>query len=176
VTIENLELVEERDGWALYRCGQPDEDGFRELLRLGVNAILKMNARQEFSDTEEARLFAPGTVDLLPLTTDFPDSDYAREAVKMIQALTDAGKRVAIHCSHGRDRTGFVVAAWRILACGWSVERADEERRKFGPTASDEDVLDSLGAIADSATLSDAELQELGLDSDYLTRLKDPKS
>jgi hypothetical protein len=194
VAIENLELVEERDGWALYRCGQPDEDGFRELLRLGVNTILKMNATDEFSDAEEARLFAPGTVELLPLTTYFPDPDYAREAVKTVQSLTEAGKRVAVHCSHGRDRTGFVIGAWRILVCGWSVERADEERRKFGPAISDENVIESLQVIAgvplsqpgqpgvgeievseESVTLTDAELQELGLDSDYLTRLKGPK-
>lgn len=176
MAIGNLELVEERDGWALYRCGQPDEDGFRELLRLGVKAIVKLDATGEFSDTEEARLFAPGTVDFLPLTTRNLDSDSAREAVRRIQRLTEARMRVAVHCSNGRDRTGFVVAAWRILVCGWSVERADEERRRVGPTASDQDVVDALRAITDPATLSDAELQELGLDSDYLTRLKDPKS
>jgi Tyrosine phosphatase family len=254
VTIENFGTVAEGDGWTLYRCGQPDDDGFRELLRLGVNTILKMNATEEFSDAEEIRLFLPGTVEFLPLTTYFPDPDYAREAVRVIQSLTDAGKSVAVHCSHGRDRTGLVIAAWRILVSGWSVERSDEERRRFGPMTSDGDVVECLRGLAgteeqsprggylraayrladgtvivtgfrhetsalpsnfrqsgsgyedgfvdqdgkfltraeaagrprqppvaeleiteDSATLSDAELQELGLDSDYLTRLQRPK-
>jgi len=254
MSLENFSLVSEDATWALYRSGQPDEGGFRELLRLGVNSILKMNATEEFSDAEEVRLFSPGTVEFLPLTTYFPDPDYAREAVKTIQSLTGAGKRVAVHCSHGRDRTGLVIAAWRILVSGWSVERADEERRRFGPMTPDDDVVECLRGLAgaeeqsprggylraayrladgtvivtgfrheasalpsslrqsgsgyedgfvdqdgkfltrseavgrprqppvaeleiteDSATLSDAELQELGLDSDYLTRLKPPK-
>jgi protein tyrosine/serine phosphatase len=41
---------------------------------------------------------------------------------------------VLVHCWHGSDRTGIVVAAYRIVFQNWNVEEAEKEFRdeRFG--------------------------------------------
>ena len=39
---------------------------------------------------------------------------------------------VFVHCSAGVNRTGAVIAAYRMLHCGWSFERAMEEMDRRG--------------------------------------------
>jgi protein tyrosine/serine phosphatase len=39
---------------------------------------------------------------------------------------------IYIHCKHGQDRTGYVIAAYRMLSEGWSFERAYQEAKDNG--------------------------------------------
>ena len=58
-----------------------------------------------------------------------PSADTVRAAVDEIVA---APKPVFVHCMKGKDRTGLVIAAYRILHQGWSLERAYQEMLKYG--------------------------------------------
>jgi protein tyrosine/serine phosphatase len=42
-----------------------------------------------------------------------------------------AGGAVYVHCQAGMDRTGFAVAAYRILVDGWDADRAMAELRGY---------------------------------------------
>jgi tyrosine-protein phosphatase SIW14 len=48
--------------------------------------------------------------------------------------LTPEYQPVFVHCQAGKDRTGLVVAVYRILVDGWSVDDAISERKTFGAT------------------------------------------
>ncbi len=39
---------------------------------------------------------------------------------------------VLVHCYHGSDRTGLVIAMYRIIEQNWSIEAAQEEMKKGG--------------------------------------------
>lgn len=39
---------------------------------------------------------------------------------------------VLVHCLHGEDRTGMVIAAWRIIEEQWPVEKAKQEMFDHG--------------------------------------------
>jgi protein tyrosine/serine phosphatase len=41
-------------------------------------------------------------------------------------------KKVFVHCRLGDDRTGMMVAAYRIAEQGWAAEEAMKEMQKFG--------------------------------------------
>lgn len=41
-------------------------------------------------------------------------------------------KETLVHCLHGRDRTGYLVAAYRMVVCGWGLRSACEEMMDFG--------------------------------------------
>lgn len=41
-------------------------------------------------------------------------------------------KPVLVHCEHGQDRTGLVIAAYRVTACGWTKELAMDEALTYG--------------------------------------------
>jgi protein tyrosine/serine phosphatase len=47
------------------------------------------------------------------------------KAVKIIE--NQDTRPIYVHCLHGRDRTGFVIAAFEIVHNGWTVEEAYQE-------------------------------------------------
>ena len=49
----------------------------------------------------------------------------------MAAILDPANQPVLIHCEHGRSRTGVIIAAYRILAQGWTYEQALGEAARF---------------------------------------------
>jgi hypothetical protein len=59
-----------------------------------------------------------------------PETEDVVRAMKVI--LTPEYQPVFVHCQAGKDRTGLVVAVYRILVDGWSVEDAIAERKMFG--------------------------------------------
>ena len=55
------------------------------------------------------------------------------QVVRTLKLLRDADKApFLIHCQHGADRTGLMVAMFRIVEQGWSKADAIEEMRKGG--------------------------------------------
>jgi protein-tyrosine phosphatase len=55
------------------------------------------------------------------------------DVVAALRVMTDpAAQPVLVHCKHGSDRTGVVVAAYRIVVQGWSKEDAIRELRDGG--------------------------------------------
>jgi hypothetical protein len=49
----------------------------------------------------------------------------------ILDALEMAPKPCLVHCKYGRDRTGIVIAGWRVRH-GWSKDAAMAEAKKFG--------------------------------------------
>lgn len=43
-----------------------------------------------------------------------------------------ANQPVFVHCRHGQDRTGIVVAAYRMKVDKWSLPDAETEMQAFG--------------------------------------------
>ncbi|WP_019519000.1 dual specificity protein phosphatase family protein [Faucicola boevrei] len=42
------------------------------------------------------------------------------------------GKKVLVHCYHGSDRTGIVIAMYRIIQQNWTIEQAKQEMLQGG--------------------------------------------
>ena len=61
----------------------------------------------------------------IPMSEIFAPTQRQLEAG--VHRLRYTKKPVYIHCLHGVDRTGFVIAAYRMLAQGWSLEKAYQE-------------------------------------------------
>lgn len=54
------------------------------------------------------------------------------ELSQIVQTVNDPQcQPVLVHCEHGKSRTGIVVAAYRVVAQGWSYEAALAESRRF---------------------------------------------
>jgi Protein tyrosine/serine phosphatase len=61
-------------------------------------------------------------------TWSFTDDDI----IKALCAVTHAQRPVLVHCRHGADRTGLIIALIRIIDEGWSVEDAKKEMLEGG--------------------------------------------
>ena len=106
VSVRNLYRVAP----GIYRSAQPDREEFRLLSAAGLKSVL-INALP-------VQLFE------LPMNA---GSLTTRDLFMALVLLRDAPKPVLIHCWHGSDRTGAVVAAWRIVFQKQDVETALKE-------------------------------------------------
>jgi protein tyrosine/serine phosphatase len=107
----------------LYRSEQPSKKGFQEIESLGVKTIL--NFRRLWDNTKKAKNFNFNLVNL-PLKAKLLNED---DIVKALSIIQNSEKPVLVHCWHGSDRTGAIVAAYRILFDNWSKENAIAEFR-----------------------------------------------
>ena len=116
----------------LYRGGQPREGGLRELAALGVNTIVNLRDDDERARAEEAEARAAGL-----RYFNVPFGRLGRptdEQVARVLALINAPENgvVFVHCAKGQDRTGTVIAVYRITHDRWTGERAKKEAEHYG--------------------------------------------
>ncbi|MCS7157628.1 MAG: tyrosine-protein phosphatase [Blastocatellia bacterium] len=116
----------------LYRSGQPSETGFQYLAQLGVRTVIDLRGPGERAARERALVESLGMHYVnIPLSGWRPPRDEAVLHVLMLLA-DPAARPVLVHCRRGADRTGVIIALYRILYEGWDPERAYREMRAFG--------------------------------------------
>ena len=109
---------------SIYRSEQPSKKGFKQVEASGIKTIL--NLRRLKDDSRKAK----GTklrLEHRPMRTAHLTEADIVEALSIIQ---ESEKPVLVHCWHGSDRTGTVIAAYRMVFENWSKERAISEFRK----------------------------------------------
>jgi len=111
----------------LYRSAQPTAKDFKNLKALGIKTVV--NLRLSHSDAE---LIKETGLEYEQINM---ESWHIRDeyAVKFLKIVTDPQKTpVLVHCKHGADRTGSMVAVYRIAVQGWSKEDAIKELKEGG--------------------------------------------
>jgi protein tyrosine/serine phosphatase len=115
----------------LYRGAQPDAEGIKSLKRLGVKMIVNLRMAGDQWKEEAALAQASGIQ-----YTNFPMSGAGRpneDQVRQILSLFESCPNpVFVHCQHGCDRTGTIVACYRIQHDHWSSDLALREAKKYG--------------------------------------------
>lgn len=111
----------------LYRGDQPSALGMRNLKQLGIKTII--NLRSFHSDRDEL-----GDTDLayehIYMKAWHPEE---KEVVRFLKIVTDPRRTpVLVHCQHGADRTGAMIAVYRVAVQGWSKEEAIREMTTGG--------------------------------------------
>jgi len=116
---------------ALYRGAQPDEAALENLKRLGIKAIINLRMPNDVWKEEASTAQTHGILYTnLPLRgLGRPTDEQVRKVLALIETLQGP---VFIHCEHGCDRTGTIVACYRIQHDQWTSAAALAEARKFG--------------------------------------------
>jgi len=103
----------------LYRGAQPTSEGFQQLEKQGIKTVV--NLRSMHSDRDELKGAKLDYIHIEMQAWD-PEQDQVEEFLKII---TDPARQpVFVHCQHGADRTGAMVAVYRIVVQGWTKEKA----------------------------------------------------
>ena len=113
----------------LSRGAQPTRLGFRLLRERGIRTIVALR----WGHDDRLALAGLGLSSYrLRAKQWHPETEDVVRAMKVI--LAPEYQPVFVHCQAGKDRTGLVVAVYRILVDGWSVDEAIAERKAFGAT------------------------------------------
>ncbi|MBW2527856.1 MAG: tyrosine-protein phosphatase [Deltaproteobacteria bacterium] len=111
----------------LYRGAQPTAAGMAELSRLGVRTVVNL---RKLSSDRDLMGALPLDYEHLGMTAWDPDDE---EVVAFLKIATDPARQpVFVHCKHGADRTGLVVAVYRVVVEGWSKQAAIREMTDGG--------------------------------------------
>ena len=126
--IRNFHQVNER----VYRGGQPTGDGFAALSKLGVKTVIDLRETGERSEWEQGAVTAAGMKYVnVPMTGLIPPTKT--EISKILELMEDESTGpVFVHCMRGADRTGAVIAAYRIDHDRWENHRALSEAKAMG--------------------------------------------
>ncbi|MBP1621027.1 MAG: Protein tyrosine/serine phosphatase [Acidobacteria bacterium] len=121
--VPNLGRVHAR----LLRGGQPTDAGFRALAASGVTLVVDLRGGDQRSDAERALVTSLGmeyvAIPMSGWRTPRPD-----EVERFLDLLREDRKgAVFVHCRRGAERTGAMIAAYRIGDQAWSPAEARAE-------------------------------------------------
>jgi len=126
--IDNFDQVDEH----VYRGAQPTEEGFRYVAKMGVKTVLDLR-ENDARTLGEMKMVADAGMQYVnvPMTGLTPPT--AAEITTILTLLEDsASGPVFVHCKRGADRTGAVIAAYRIDHDHWDNARALKEAMMHG--------------------------------------------
>ena len=114
----------------LFRGPQPDVAALQELYCRGVKTILSL----EFAETSEGQwqsyLLGIRQIDM-PFLPFFPPEES--QVKRYLILMNDPNLQpLYVHCRQGVDRTGFIVASYRIRCEAWSKNAAIDEMFEAG--------------------------------------------
>lgn len=109
----------------IYRSAQPDKSSGSAISELGIKTVLSFRKR----DKDEPLHSTPGVIfKRYPLYTwDIEEEDI----LAVLRIMNDpANQPILVHCTHGADRTGLMMASYRMIIQGWTKEAAIAEMKK----------------------------------------------
>lgn len=107
---------------SLYRGAQPKAQGFKELEKLGVRTVVSL--RDHHSDK---KLLHGTSLTYIEIGIDTWELNEDNVVAFLAIASDTNNLPLFVHCQHGADRTGTMVASYRMIVCGWEKEDAIDE-------------------------------------------------
>ena len=111
----------------LYRGGKPSGEGISHLKDMGVKTVVDLgSAFFEVDNLNDPKLVYCH----IPCSALSARDD---QVIEFLKAATDTKNGpVYVHCRRGADRTGFMVACYRVAVQGWGREAAVSEMTSGG--------------------------------------------
>ncbi len=116
---KHLENFYQVSPW-LYRAAQPYKPGFQALPVHGIGEVLDLRLYHR----DVPAVDAPLNLHQAPL---FASLLNQQQVIKALNVIANARKPILVHCLHGSDRTGLVVAMYRVVCQNWSKQQALDE-------------------------------------------------
>jgi len=117
----------QRVSQSLYRGGQPTRDGFARLHKMGIKTVVNVRGGDIDQDAMGDLTF---DYHQRPMSPWSPRDD---DVIWFLRLATDASLApVFLHCQHGADRSGYLIAMYRVVIEGWDRQRAIAEMTADG--------------------------------------------
>jgi protein tyrosine/serine phosphatase len=115
----------------LYRGAQPSSAGFNALQHMGVGIVVNFRNEAKETSTEKDAVESLG-MKYVGIPWSGRDNPSDAQIVQFLDLVRDNPKtKIFIHCQRGADRTGTMVAAYRVVVQHQSVQDAVSEMHSF---------------------------------------------
>ena len=114
----------------LWRGAQPTRAGFRNLEAAGVKTIVSLRGWDDSSLPDGTKV----KYVRIPMVPWAPEEAQVVRLIKVLESALQDHDRwpVFVHCAAGEDRTGYSVAAYRMVLERWTANDAIHEMFDFG--------------------------------------------
>lgn len=113
----------------LFRGGQPKLAGYKHLKEMGIDLVVDLRLSGTNNEAQDVHKAGMKFVSLRWHCMLPRDDVFA----KFLELLRDnPHKKIFVHCRYGDDRTGMMIAAYRMADEGWTPAEARKEMEKFG--------------------------------------------
>ncbi|MGD0616662.1 MAG: tyrosine-protein phosphatase [Bryobacteraceae bacterium] len=127
--VVNFQKVDDQ----VYRGAQPTDVGFASLAHLGIKTVVDLRSIGEHSQADEQRLVEAAGMHYVSVPMKGMTSPSSDDVAKVLAMFNDsADGPVFVHCRRGADRTGAVIACYRIGHDHWDNKQALSEARALG--------------------------------------------
>lgn len=138
----------------IYRGGRPRPTAFPKLLEIGIRTIISLEeeeaAASEKAEIDRINLRLPAHQQIqfvsLPIgPAEIEVKGVSNERLETLYTqMRDAQRPIFIHCFHGKDRTGAVVAIYRLLMQQKPFAEAYEEAYHYGFSRQDHGLSQTI--------------------------------
>ncbi len=109
----------------LYRSAQPGAQGFTEIEKLGIKTVINLRAFHSDKDEMPRGRRPDLKLEQINFNTWHPENE---DVVRFLKIVTETNRGpVLVHCYYGADRTGTMVAFYRMAVEGWTKQQAIAE-------------------------------------------------
>jgi protein tyrosine/serine phosphatase len=116
---------------AFFRGAQPRAADLEALRRLGVRTVINLRETTDSWRDEKSKVRALG-MDYVAAPMRGLSAPTDAQVARVLELIENGPAPVFVHCEHGADRTGTIVACYRMKTDGWSAERALVEAKTYG--------------------------------------------
>jgi hypothetical protein len=115
----------------LFRGAQPKDSAYAGLQKLGMNIVVDLRGESGEVSNEKKAVESLGMkfVNLPWSGTSLPSRDQLLTFFTLLRDNPD--KKIFLHCQYGADRTGVMIALYRIAVDHWTSEQAITEMKNF---------------------------------------------
>jgi len=127
--IPNFHQVNEN----IFRGAQPSNESWDHLAKMGVKVVidLRRDGEDDHSAAEEAKAVEAAGMRFVHVPMKGLVAPTEAQVNKVL-GIFHSGEKVFVHCKKGKDRTGTVVACYRILHDKWDNQKALAEAKSLG--------------------------------------------
>jgi protein-tyrosine phosphatase len=123
-------------GDLLYRGAQPRGEGYEELRKLGISIVVDLRnskpVKRDGGETREQVKVEAAGMRYVEIPTSAFFGPTETQVATFLQLLHgNPNQKVFVHCYFGDDRTGTMVAAYRIAMDHWTSDEAYNEMRAY---------------------------------------------
>jgi len=117
----------------VYRGAQPTDQGFKDLAKLGVKTVIDLRQIGEHSQEHEQQVVSELGMKYISVPMKGLSSPDDKKVADVLSMLIDESKGpVFVHCKRGADRTGMVIAVYRMTHDRWDNKKALNEAKANG--------------------------------------------